>query len=551
MQNCQNSSLQNTKVLSTNEYPSFKMTRAQLAYTLKSMSKSIKRLHDQEISHRDFKPENIFITFENYLKLGDFGNAKEGSDECESIVFSDNVFSSPQINDERNNRNTKKDDVWALGICFWVLCLGKRELPNREEIAKSADNFIQNLRVDQEIKVIIKKCLEFEEESRASSDEIYRLCKEYCEIVYSEVQMTMSERMYYEIIGFKFDLKPDNHSDLNFLKKIQETKEKCKICGKPQKNQIKYRKFHRVHLECLHSLLTRNSIAPNCLICNEYNQEKQVENSLKNLRVNFLTYKNCSKPDSSLFSFANEKFHSNCRHFINALTKNFKSNFFVCQETKKHFCTLCKKSEIHYHCAGYRKHLDTYQKKAFLKLTKNKKVYLLKYSLVYWQLNLKINRFRSQQVMKKYESNEDNLSILHIHEFCSLFNENFVALDFWYLKTNSSKIRAFYEYLCDGTLMGEYLYRNSNSLTFEQDEIQIFESFINEVIFFMHENLIYHSNIHSKYIYIVKSEAGRIEKFKLGGMKHAKLFTEFNEEGKIIDLKAGEDCINFIRYLNR
>ena len=34
---------------------------------------AFKHLHDRKLVHMDIKPDNIFISFEGYCKLGDFG----------------------------------------------------------------------------------------------------------------------------------------------------------------------------------------------------------------------------------------------------------------------------------------------------------------------------------------------------------------------------------------------------------------------------------------------------------------------------------------------
>lgn len=40
------------------------------------MCLAMKHCHDRKIMHRDLKPDNIFITRKDIVKLGDFGVAK-------------------------------------------------------------------------------------------------------------------------------------------------------------------------------------------------------------------------------------------------------------------------------------------------------------------------------------------------------------------------------------------------------------------------------------------------------------------------------------------
>ena len=84
---CRLSSLDNTKFSKTELFPSEKMTIPQFAYTVKSLAKALFLLHCENISHRDFKLQNVCVTFENYLKVIDFGSAKNNSDSTETITF--------------------------------------------------------------------------------------------------------------------------------------------------------------------------------------------------------------------------------------------------------------------------------------------------------------------------------------------------------------------------------------------------------------------------------------------------------------------------------
>ena len=52
-----------------------------VALLMMQMAVSISHCHRQNIMHRDLKPENIFISSAGILKLGDFGLAREISEE--------------------------------------------------------------------------------------------------------------------------------------------------------------------------------------------------------------------------------------------------------------------------------------------------------------------------------------------------------------------------------------------------------------------------------------------------------------------------------------
>ncbi len=76
---------------------------------------SIKHCHDRKIIHRDLKCQNIFLTKNNTIKLGDFGIAKVLSHTREKLqtIVGTPYYLSPEIIE--NRPYSFKSDIWSLG----------------------------------------------------------------------------------------------------------------------------------------------------------------------------------------------------------------------------------------------------------------------------------------------------------------------------------------------------------------------------------------------------------------------------------------------------
>ncbi|CAG9329517.1 unnamed protein product [Blepharisma stoltei] len=81
-------------------------------------------LHNSKMYHRDIKPDNIFVSDVEILKLGDFGASRYESFSTRSsnTVIGTEFYMSPNLLDkfglgktETKSINPLKDDVWALG----------------------------------------------------------------------------------------------------------------------------------------------------------------------------------------------------------------------------------------------------------------------------------------------------------------------------------------------------------------------------------------------------------------------------------------------------
>ncbi len=85
---------------------------------------AIKHIHDRKIIHRDLKSQNIFLTKNGLLKLGDFGIAKclnYTHDKATSYVGTP-YYLSPEI--VQNMDYSFETDIWSLGVLLYeIICL--------------------------------------------------------------------------------------------------------------------------------------------------------------------------------------------------------------------------------------------------------------------------------------------------------------------------------------------------------------------------------------------------------------------------------------------
>jgi len=83
---------------------------------------ALEYIHGRKILHRDIKSQNIFLTTNNTVKLGDFGISKllESTNECAMTVVGTPYYMSPEVCE--NKPYTFKSDVWALGCVLYELC---------------------------------------------------------------------------------------------------------------------------------------------------------------------------------------------------------------------------------------------------------------------------------------------------------------------------------------------------------------------------------------------------------------------------------------------
>lgn len=83
---------------------------------------ALKHIHDRKILHRDIKCQNIFLTKNGVVKMGDFGIAKvldHTSQFCKTAIGTP-YYLSPEICQGKNYN--AKSDIWSLGCVLYELC---------------------------------------------------------------------------------------------------------------------------------------------------------------------------------------------------------------------------------------------------------------------------------------------------------------------------------------------------------------------------------------------------------------------------------------------
>lgn len=110
---------------------------------------AIKHVHAHDMSHRDIKPDNVFVDTElGHVVLGDFGMARtQMSMRCNGVDYNGltgtvvTVFYSPPETLVETFAYTESVDIWSCGILFSELLSGL--LPFRE--VKEREKYLQEL----------------------------------------------------------------------------------------------------------------------------------------------------------------------------------------------------------------------------------------------------------------------------------------------------------------------------------------------------------------------------------------------------------------------
>ena len=205
---------------------------------VRSLAEAIKVINEQNIIHRDIKPNNIYMQIldpednndiENkcIIKLADFGSSIK-KEENDSIQIGTFLYLAPEIME--NNQYDEKCDMWSLGITLYQLYFGFTPYGEEFDIDLIqdkiySDNFICKFSKIPTLDILFKKLLVINPEERMTYKEFYEYVnsKEFM-----QPNVIYKEQIYGNIIK-------DIKSTIN---EVDYEKEICKSVGGDEEKMI-------------------------------------------------------------------------------------------------------------------------------------------------------------------------------------------------------------------------------------------------------------------------------------------------------------------------
>ncbi len=147
-----------------------KFSEEQTRFFISCLLYTLSYIHKNNIIHRDIKPENLVLDENGYLRITDFGIAKENMKDNSNETSGTPGYMSPEVMRGKNHSFTV--DFFAIGVIGYEFMIGKRPYNgrNRKEIKEKMLSKQANINKDNichgwsfESADFINKCLERKE----------------------------------------------------------------------------------------------------------------------------------------------------------------------------------------------------------------------------------------------------------------------------------------------------------------------------------------------------------------------------------------------------
>lgn len=106
------------------------LKRNQTQFYSASLMLAVSYLHQNRYMYRDIKPENVIVMENGYIKLIDFGTAKEVMDRTNTVIGTPHYMAPEIIKGEGYSFII---DFWSIGICMYEFMFGTVPFGDNEE----------------------------------------------------------------------------------------------------------------------------------------------------------------------------------------------------------------------------------------------------------------------------------------------------------------------------------------------------------------------------------------------------------------------------------
>uniref|UniRef100_A0A0N5BIY7 polo kinase n=1 Tax=Strongyloides papillosus TaxID=174720 RepID=A0A0N5BIY7_STREA len=281
-------------------------------FVIREIACGISYLHGKQLIHRDIKPDNIFLTKDINVKIGDFGIAIKHVDKAKKIEKACGTpeYLAPESLD--GSGYTFGVDVWALGVTLYKMVVG--HLPfdytigyELYEKIKNCDYHISS-RVPLHTEDIVRILLTRDPDSRPAIDDVLK--HDYLNP--KRISKFHSRRYIYAIPFIKINSQKDLHgyNSMSRTKSENIPKKDCQLDPSHRIEDMFLKKFN------INSSYGNKSIPYEK---DELDVEEQSNYLLKDLHVRISALIDSSTPKELLPPF----------QIANALSSGNRSKYFV------------------------------------------------------------------------------------------------------------------------------------------------------------------------------------------------------------------------------
>ena len=155
-----------------NEFP---WSEKELWDILRSVVSALAYAQTRRISHRDIKPQNLFLNSQNQVKIGDFGSALDLNEVAQSYdLVGTPYFLSPilrnamlqSLPDTKVTHNCYKSDVYSLGVTWLYLAKLDQPFVQSQFSQEGVYSAVDSVHYSDLLKNTLKWLLSFEESQR-------------------------------------------------------------------------------------------------------------------------------------------------------------------------------------------------------------------------------------------------------------------------------------------------------------------------------------------------------------------------------------------------